>query len=185
MTKRIEILIVVAILIGLAFVFGCKDEVEASDCDWPKMNYVCSGYGQVDNPIGSRCKFVSPPNIKDNIGRSWFYCQEHYNQSEWIRKGRIERDVFLKISEPNEPKTYTAEELDEIYIDEPALGNLAKALYGYNEVTAMPNEPSELELHCACGLTYKITGYDLNYKTSVSLVTDIPEPNEKIYFKEK
>ncbi len=72
------------------------------------------------------------------------------------------RGIFV-IVEPNEPKTYTAEELDEIYKDEPALGRLAKSMWGLaesNEPTAWddigePDVPgrneSEYKWFCSCG----------------------------------
>lgn len=41
--------------------------------------------------------------------------------------------ITVRFDEPNEPKTYTIEEIDEIYKDEPALGRLAKDLYGVGE----------------------------------------------------
>lgn len=51
-------------------------------------------------------------------------------------------DNILLSPEPNEPKlTYTAEELDEIYKDEPALGKLAKSLYGFESMTVTDFEP--------------------------------------------
>lgn len=54
--------------------------------------------------------------------------------------------------EPNEPKlTYTEEELDEIYKDEPALGKLVKSLYGFIE----PSEPEDSKIK----EEYESTGY--------------------------
>lgn len=92
-TKIRDILIISAILLGLAFVFGCKDEAKEK-------------------------------------GRAI------YNRALTASEvAQIYEDPFY---EPNEPKlTYTAEELDEIYKGEPALGKLAKDLWRVAE----PNKP--------------------------------------------
>ena len=85
---------------------------------------------------------------------------------------------------PNEPKlTYTIEELDEIYKDEPALGKLAKRLWGFGEPE--PNEPEESELHiiCDCGMKYDIRGKELCYKSRYTFLTDFVKainPKSKI-----
>ena len=68
--------------------------------------------------------------------------EERYNAgyAEAQKELVHEQDVEIVV-EPNEPE-YTAEELDEIYKDEPALGRLAKHLYGYDYMSE-PNEPEE------------------------------------------
>ena len=100
----------------------------------------------------------------------------------------VEPDIFSNTlfptcpdyTEPNEPeyinttKFYTEEELEEIYKDEPALGKLAKALYGYEAESnepefeivsfelADPNEP-EFELtfcEATMSLPYKANLFD-------------------------
>lgn len=85
--------------LGLAIVLSPKEQV-----DWPTMNYVCSGYGSSDNPAGYRCERTSLPNIKDNIDRFYYFCPEHYRQSDWIKKAE-ERPVEQDCGEPNEPKS--------------------------------------------------------------------------------
>ncbi len=83
--------------------------------------------------------------------------------------------IFV-ITEPNDLKIdikshYTAEELDEIYKDEPALGKLAKSLWGVDEPNKLgiriiaPEENWKcscgmdwgemFEIFCDCGKTYK------------------------------
>lgn len=62
MTKKVEILIVVAILIALAFITGCKDEAEANE---PKNNY---GYIEWNCSCGKHlgCTYIKP--------HYWFEC---------------------------------------------------------------------------------------------------------------
>ena len=61
----------------------------------------------------------------------------YISEIKMIRK--IDPIIDQRITEPNEPKTYTAEELNEIYKDEPALGKLVKRLWGVGDE---PNEPT-------------------------------------------
>lgn len=102
-------------------------------------------------------------------------------------------------SEPSESMTtYTAEELDEIYKDEPALGRLAKDLWGVGEgrikITDL-NEPMKYSLPIPTWPDY------IELEKDLVLRYDFPEPNNpllihipsefwiigkgtKIYFKE-
>lgn len=100
-TKVVEILIVMAILFAMAALFGCKDEAEG--INWSKMDFVCAGYGTGDNPTGSRCERISSPNIKDNVGCFWYYCDEHYKQSDWIGYSKAERTVPIVCRDEAEP----------------------------------------------------------------------------------
>lgn len=90
--KVLEILIFVAALFGVVSIFmggfslvnALKEKTfdfTVTSDSWPKMNFVCSGYGEGDSHIGSRCKRKNLPNIKDDLGRFSYYCPEHYKQS--------------------------------------------------------------------------------------------------------
>lgn len=118
--KKIEILIVVIVLFLLAFVFGCKDKAEA---EWRTTKEV-----------------TIDPNVYDIIRTN----QEiEALEIKIEEKDRILRNLYR---ESNETKTYTAEELDEIYKDEPALGRLAKDLWGVGEGRIKIVEPNEPEI---------------------------------------
>lgn len=86
--KRHQIVTVLMILLVCA-VCGCKEEAYT----WSKMKFQCAGYVKCDNPIGIRCERISSLlNIRDDIGISWWYCQEHYKQN-----------TIKKVNEPNDP----------------------------------------------------------------------------------
>jgi hypothetical protein len=98
---------------------------------------------------------------------------------------------------PNEPeyinfsKIYTEDELDEIYKDEPALGRMAKYLYGYgtpptayyNIAHFIPTWPKYIELDkdllAVIPTERKVSGY------TESEVKTIYPKGTKIYFKDK
>ena len=77
----------------------------------------------------------------------------------WQEEGWNRIDYEPKPYKPKE--TYTAEELDEIYKDEPALGRLAKDLWGVGEGRIKIIEPNEPEI------------------THTTL--EIPDPNDDIW----
>lgn len=105
------------------------DDIEFSltnDSDWYFVPY--SVEPQAKRVLWIEDANVMPPPV--------IYCRDENGK-------RIE---YIPKPEPNEPEKYTAEELDEIYKDEPALGKLAKGLWGYGDVPWYPSNETNNSL---------------------------------------
>lgn len=118
---------------------------------WPNaQGYITDNFGNT-SPLGET-KFIEPPPepnepeiselriicncgmIYDIRGKELSYKSRHTLLTD-----------FVKAMNPNINVAYTAEELDEIYKDEPELGILAKRLWGYG-TPPEPNEPQKVSL---------------------------------------